>query len=80
MKIKEVIIGNQYKLLGRRNSNGGCSKDYFKLLKGKPVQVLTKLSNFKNSNTVQVQGVCEINNETLLVEFWCSSFDLAELS
>ncbi len=78
MKIKDIYIGKEYKLISDRKSTVGCSSKYFSIFKNKQVVVLNKLNNFNNKNTIHIQGLCQLNDVFELVSFWCSPYDLVE--
>jgi hypothetical protein len=80
MKIKEIEVGHQYILNASKKSRLGCSEEYFKVFLGERVIVLNKLNNFNNKNTVNIQGICYYNKQYELVSFWCSPYDLRELT
>jgi hypothetical protein len=78
MNIKDIEVGEYYKLASNRKSRVGCAKDFFEKLHNKEVLVLNKLNNFNNKNIIQIQGVCEVDDHFELVNFWCSPYDLKE--
>jgi len=80
LKNKDIIIGGNYILASGRRSRMGCSKDFFKKLINTKVNVIDKLNNFNNKNTVQIQGIIENNTRFELITLWCSPYDLKELS
>lgn len=80
MKIKDIEVGQNYKLISSKKSRVGCAAPYFELFKDEDLLVLSKYNNFNNKNIVQVQGVCQKGDIIELVSFWCSPYDLKETS
>ena len=78
MKAKDIEVGEYYILASNKKSRTACSKEYFTKLWKQEVLVLTKLNNFNNSNTIQIQGICKSEDHFELVSFWCSPYDLKE--
>jgi hypothetical protein len=78
MNIKDIIVGNYYKLSSKRASRTGCSLPFFKEFYNQEVLVLKKLNNFGSKNTVQVQGILSEKDNHKLVSFWCSNHDLQD--
>jgi hypothetical protein len=76
MNIKDIEVGEYYKLASNRKSRVGCAEDFFKKLHNKEVLVLNKLNNFNNKNTIHIQGLDQNGNSLSLVSFWCSPYDL----
>ena len=74
MNQKDIKEGGVYILSGSKNSNPGCSKEYFEKFRNEEVMVTKILKNFNNKNTVHIHGI----NEDTLVSFWCSPYDLKE--
>jgi hypothetical protein len=69
MNIKDIEVGEYYKLASNRKSRVGCAKDFFEKLHNKEVLVLNKLNNFNNKNIIQVQGLHQNGNSLSLVSF-----------
>jgi hypothetical protein len=78
MKAKDIEVGEYYILASNKKSRMACSAEYFTKLRNQEVLVLTKLNNFNNNNTIQIQGICKTDKHFELVSFWCSPYDLKE--
>jgi len=80
MKNKDIIVGNHYILASNKKSTMGCARKYFKDLQNCEVQVIKKLNNFHNKNTIFINGIFQNGNNFDLVGFWCSPYDLKEIT
>jgi len=80
MKIKDIVPGEYYILARDKKSRIGCAKGCFKNMLNQKIQVLKKLNNFNNSNTIYIQGIQKNDTGFELVSFWCSPYDLKEIS
>jgi hypothetical protein len=76
MKVRDIVIGDEYLLSTIRSSSQGCSSQFFQKFHDTKVMVLKKLINYKANNDVFVQVHDQVENN--LVSFWCSAFDLSE--
>jgi hypothetical protein len=79
MNIKEIHVGEYYKLTSIKKSRPGCSETYFELFKNTPMLVTEKLNNFNNKNIIRIQSMVNTGNKYELVSFWCSPYDLKEI-
>jgi hypothetical protein len=75
MKAKEIQVGESYVLIDNKHSNCGCSSKYFDMFKNNRVTVLKKLNGHNIKNNLLVQGYQE-KDESCLIRFWCSTYDL----
>jgi hypothetical protein len=80
MKLKDIVVGQNYKLKSKNKSRVGCARTYFNRFLNNQITVLKKLNNFYNRNTVYIQGFEQREDGPKLINFWCSPYDLKELS